>query len=312
MKPNSPAVEKSYAISEDMARRRMPHLYRVARLFPDTDRYRAFCALYASMRWVDDKVDEKRTDLSGLAAWDQEIAGAQDGGLTHTEFGPALADTFTRFELPLDPWQKLSKAMRLDLSSNGFSNYAGFKSYAEGATVSPAAVFATLLLMRPHNGRFQPACSYADIRSAVRKAAVACYEIHILRDVSVDIGEGRVYFPQDELAAFKLLGRTSVDESWRPYLKSYALRIRGAWAPAMAALESIEGPMSPRERLMLHLLVEVYWLSLEKIIRLNFDVWSDRHWPDTSEIANLLECTGRKYEPDVDLSELVVRVVEDV
>lgn len=312
MTSRSNAVEESYAASEELARRRMPHLYRVARLFPDLDRYRAFCALYASMRWVDDRVDEGRTDLAGLAAWDQEIAGAQEGSPTRTDFGPALTDTFTHFDLPLDPWQKLSTSMKFDLSSARFENYAAFKTYAEGATVSPAAVFATLLLMRLENGRFLPARSYADICAAVRKAAVACYEIHILRDASRDVQEGRIYFPQDELQAFKLRDREEVDETWRAYLKSYALRIRGGWALAMAALESLEGPMAPRERLMLHLLVEVYAFSLEKIIRLNFDVWSDRHWPDSGEISLLLERMRQRYEPDVDLSELVVKVVEDV
>jgi phytoene/squalene synthetase len=202
--------------------------------------------------------------------------------------------------------------MRFDLASGGFATYADFKNYAEGATVSPAAVFATLLLMRSRDGRFTPARPYPDIRNAVRKAAVACYEIHILRDAAIDMREGRVYFPQDELRAFKLSGQRTVDQAWRPYLKSYALRIRGAWAPALAALESLEGPMLSRERLMLHLLVEVYGLSLEKIIRLNFDVWSDRHWPDPGEIKFLLEKTGKRYEPEVDLSELAVRVVEDV
>lgn len=305
-------VEESYGLSEEMARRRMPHLYRVARLFPDPERYRAFCALYASMRWVDDRVDEKRTDLAGLADWDAEIAWAQEGAPTRTEFGPALADTFRRFRLPLDPWQRLSRAMKFDLSAHGFSTYADFKSYAEGATVSPASVFVTLLLMRPQDGCFEPVRQYADIRNAVRRAAVACYEIHILRDASLDVREGRIYFPHDELVAFKLAGRDHVDPDWRAYLKSYALRIRGSWAPALAALESLEGPMSPRERLMLHLLVDVYWLSLQKIILLNFDVWSDRHWPDASEIAGLLDRTRSRFEPDVDLSELMVRVVEDV
>ena len=306
-------VEKSYELSEAMARRRMPHLYRVARLFPDADRYRAFCALYASMRWVDDRVDEKSTDLAGLSSWDREIAHAREGTPTRSEFGPALSDTFARFDLPLDPWQKLSRSMRQDLSSYGFDSYEDFWAYAEGATVSPAALFATLLLMRPQqDGRFKPVRFYPEIRDAVRHAAVACYEIHILRDAAADVRDGRIYFPQDELGAFRLLGRRCVDASWRTYLKSYALRIRGGWEPALASLETLQGPMTPRERLMLHLLVEVYKLSLDKIIHLSFDVWSDRHWPEPSEIARLLEQMALRHEPGVDLSDLVVRVVEDV
>ncbi len=308
----APDVERSYELSEAMARRRLPHLYRVARLFPDRERYRAFCALYASMRWVDDRVDEKSTDLGGLREWEREIRNARSGQSTESDFGPALADTFAKFDLSLDPWQRLSASMQTDLADPGFASYANFRAYAEGATISPAAVFATLLLMRPVRERNQSAVPYERVRAAVSGAAVACYEIHILRDAALDLKDGRNYFPRDELKAFGLSTSREVNESWRTYLKSYALRIRGGWMPALADLESLEGPMTPRERLMLHLLVEVYWFSLSKIIRLDFDVWSDRHWPDPPEIGRLLERVAARYEPGVDLSSLVARVVEDV
>lgn len=305
-------VERSYELSEEMARRRLPHLYRVARLFPDPERYRAFCALYASMRWVDDQVDDKATDASGLQLWEREIRHAQSGQPTVSDFGPALTDTFARFEMSLDPWQRLSASMHTDLAAPGFASYEDFRSYAEGATISPAALFATLLLMRPGHPRGRSLVPYDRVRAAVAGAAVACYEIHILRDAAIDLAEGRRYFPRDELKAFGLTASSVVDATWRSYLKSYALRIRGGWVAAEMDLETLEGPMTPRERLMLHLLVEVYRFSLEKIIRLNFDVWSDRHWPEPHEIGALLERLAARYEPGVDLSSLVVRVVEDV
>ena len=56
----SPTVAASYRRAEEIARQNLPHLYRVARLFPDRARFEAFCALYASMRWIDDEVDEGR------------------------------------------------------------------------------------------------------------------------------------------------------------------------------------------------------------------------------------------------------------
>jgi phytoene/squalene synthetase len=305
-------VEKSYQQSEKLARNRMPHLYRVARLFPDPERYRAFCALYASMRWVDDRVDDKLTDDAGLKRWDREIDDAFSGSATATEFGPALADTLARFDFSDEPWRNLSVSMGYDLHARGFPTYADFRRYAEGATVSPAAIFATLLLMRPSGGRFVPAHPYAKIRDAVRDAAIGCYEVHILRDAREDLEAQRNYFPQDELAAFHLGDRQTVDELWRPYLKSYALRVRGGWHGSMAAMATLEDVMTPRERLMLHLLVEFYGHSLTKIIRLNFNVWSDGHWPEPADVAGLLATIGARYEPDVDLSQLAVRVIEDV
>jgi phytoene/squalene synthetase len=264
------------------------------------------------MRWVDDRVDDKLTDDAGLKRWDREIKDAFGGTASATEFGPALSDALARFEIPDEPWRNLSVSMNYDLNARGFPTYADFRKYAEGATVSPAAIFATLLLMRPSGDKFVPAHTYGKIRDAVREAAIACYEVHILRDASEDLEAQRNYFPQDELAAFHLGDSCSVDETWRPYLKAYALRVRGGWYGAMADMSTLEEVMTPRERLMLHLLVEFYGHSLAKIIRLNFDVWSDGHWPEQAEVAGLLTTLAARYEPDVDLSQLAVRVIEDV
>lgn len=305
-------VEASYRSAEALSRERMPHLFRVARLFPDPDRFRAFCAVYASMRWVDDEVDEGRMTTAGLAAWEDTVERVFEGDGGDASYGPALADTLSRYAFPREPWRNLARAMRYDLEHKGFSTYGEFIDYAQGATVAPAAVFATLLLMRPGSDGFEPALPYERIRDAVRPSAVACYETHILRDAREDLGEGRNYFPNDELVTYKLEASNVVDARWQPYLRSFALRVRAGWSRAMSEMKKIESPMSPRERLMLHLLVEFYGYSLEKIIGQNCNVWSDAHWPEPEEVAQLLSAIGKRYEPGVDLTALAVRVIEDV
>ena len=305
-------VDASYIAADSLARKRMPHLYRVARLFEDQDRFRAFCAVYASMRWVDDEVDEGRMTPAGLASWEDTVKCVFEGDAGDASYGPALVHTLNRYAFPQEPWQNLGLAMKYDLDHKGFPSYSDFVYYAQGATVAPAAVFATLLLMRPDADGFRPALPYGQIRDAVRPAAVACYETHILRDAKEDLREGRNYFPQDELATYKLQNVTAVDSGWQPYLRSFALRVRGGWSRAMSEMKKIESPMTPRERLMLHLLVEFYGHSLEKIIRQNCNVWSDAHWPEPEEVAQLLARIGAQHEPDVDLSALAVRVIEDV
>jgi phytoene synthase len=305
-------VSASYKTAESIARKRQPHLYRVARLFPDRERYLAFCATYASMRWVDDRVDEGDSAPPELAEWEKAIEGNFEGEFGSASYGAALSDTLSRFDLPLEPWQNLQKAMRYDLETRSFHTYQDFLDYAEGATVAPASVFATLLLMRIDGERYRPALPYPVIRDAVRRSAIACYEVHILRDAREDLVCGRNYFPQDELDEYHLDARKGLTADWRPYLRAYALRIRGSWDRGVADLQAIEGPMTPRDKLMLHLLVEFYGQSLQKIVRLNYDVWSDRHWPDAEDISSLLRVLGDRYEPGADLSQLAVRVVEDV
>jgi phytoene/squalene synthetase len=302
----------SYRAAEQMARRKMPHLYRVARLFEDRERFGAFCAAYASMRWVDDLVDEGRHTQDQLASWEEEIGGHFEGRPGTSEYGPALADTLSRFDLPREPWSRLASAMRYDAEHDGFGTYQGFLDYAEGATVAPASIFATLLLMRPSGGGFAPALPYVRIRDAVRASAIGCYEVHILRDAKVDLEAGRNYFPRDEMEPYHLDAEQPLSDAWRSYLRAYAMRTRGGWDPGLADLQSIEGPMTDREKLMLHLLVEFYGRSLRKIMRLNCNVWDDVHWPEVEEIRELLRELALRYEPGVDLEALAVRVVEDV
>jgi phytoene/squalene synthetase len=305
-------LEDSYRAAEQMARRKMPHLYRVARLFEDRERFLAFCAAYASMRWVDDLVDEGRHTKAQLAFWEEEIGGNFAGHPGSSEYGPALADTLRRFQISREPWTRLAAAMRYDAEHDGFETYQRFLDYAEGATVAPAAVFATLLLVRPDGDAFSPALPFPRIRDAVRAAAIGCYEVHILRDARMDIEAGRNYFPGDELTRYHLEGQKTMSAEWRSYLRAYAMRTRGGWEPALADLQDIEGPMSAREKLMLHLLVEFYGRSLQKIMRLNCNVWGDVHWPEVEEIRVLLRELAARYEPGVDLEALAVRVVEDV
>jgi phytoene/squalene synthetase len=305
-------VAASFKRAEEIARQNLPHLYRVARLFPDRARFEAFCALYASMRWIDDEVDEGRMTAAHLDRWEEAIAATFGGDGGTAAYGPALADTLARFEFPPEPWHNLLAAMRYDLEAKGFPSYGDFITYAEGATVAPAAIFATLLLQRPRDDGYRPALPYVQIRDAVRPAAIACYESHILRDAREDLQAGRNYFPRDELKAYHLSPAQGPDGTWRAYLRAYAMRARGGWQPALASLQQVEGPMTPRSRLMLHVLVEFYEFSLRKIMKLDYDVWSGRHWPEPAEVAALTQAIAARYEPDADLSELAVKVIEDV
>jgi phytoene/squalene synthetase len=211
-----------------------------------------------------------------------------------------------------EPWIRLASAMRYDAQHHGFGTYQSFLDYAEGATVAPASVFATLLLMRPAGNGFAPALPFSRIRDAVRSSAIGCYEVHILRDAKMDLGAGRNYFPRDELERYHLQESKALSEKWRPYLRAYAMRTRGGWDPGLSDLHSLEAPMTSREKLMLRLLVEFYGRSLQKIIRLNCNVWEEVHWPEVEEVRALLRELATRYEPGVDLDALAVRVVEDV
>ena len=308
----SARIEESYRYAEMIASQRKPHLYRVAIFFPDRPRFLAFCAAYASMRWVDDHVDDLTGMMEDLDSWQDEISGNFSGVIGSIVYGPALADTFKRFELPLEPWLNMKKSMQHDLQTHGFSSYRDFLNYAEGATVAPAAVFTSLLLHRSQGGIYRTAVPYSTVRDAVRESAIICYEAHIVRDLKEDMEAGRSYFPHDELKQFGLEQTQTVGEEWRPYIKFYVERALGKWEAASRMLAAIETEMTHREKLMLHLLTEFYIQSLEKIKRIDFDVWSNIHWVEKEEMKALLECLRAAFEPGLKLDPLAIKAIEDV
>jgi phytoene/squalene synthetase len=311
-KSTEAAITKSYRRSEEIAARKHPHLYRVASLFPDQDRYWAFCAAYASMRWIDDRIDNSAGSAEELARWQEETNLAHRGKAGSSLYGPALADTFRRFDLPLEPWEKLAGAMKFDLLHSGFESYDIFLSYAEGATVAPAAVFSSLLLQRPKGDRFEPPISYDVIHKAVRKAAIVCYEVHILRDAKEDIAAGRNYFPRDELDAYHLIGPHCSMSDWTEYLQFYIRRTQHRLRKALTDMDTIEAHMTSREKLMLHLLIEFYIYSLEKIITQDNDIWNGRHFLSQNEISNIVIMLQKRYDPDSIFPSLELAGSEDV
>ena len=51
------SIQQAYRHCERIAKRNRPYLYLVARYFQDSEKYRAFCSTYASMRVIDDQID---------------------------------------------------------------------------------------------------------------------------------------------------------------------------------------------------------------------------------------------------------------
>ncbi len=211
-----------FAHCVDIAARNGSPLWLVGRSLPPAKR-RFFAAAYASMRVIDDFVDDvflqlspemrpqSRPDaLARLDAWSNGIENAAGGGLApaHAPDAPvfrALAEVLPRADLGTAPWQALAGAMRRDIEEQPLEDWAGFDRYCEGATVAPAIVFIYILGCRSEADGFrwqlaEPPSHYA------RDIAVFCYLVHILRDMAADAdGDPQLLtIPHSALAAHGL------------------------------------------------------------------------------------------------------------
>lgn len=301
----STSLAAAYAECEQLAGRDKPHLYAAAHLFDRPEVKRAFVATYASMRLIDDAIDgiphratlsesQREVELARVAHWVELIRAARIG-TNHAEgTWMALADTFSRFDLPLDPWLNLATAMTSDVNSTSFRTWDELRQYMQGASVAPAVVFMYLVLMRPDaSGIFRTNWSYREVHAATEDLAIFCYSVHILRDVAADLsvgGSGLIYLPQDELAEFglhapDLYAMREQQRAERPYhelANLQATRAREHLRRGRESMKRVLDEAEPSNGRALLLLVDTYERILNELQDCDFDVFASKR-PSTTQ-----------------------------
>jgi phytoene synthase len=175
----------------------------------DADRYKIFCATYASMRVIDDYVDD---DFLARSASERSVARPEAIGVTQAwragavaaladgtapapaarfaETTAALTATHTLAGLDPTPWNRLAGAMTRDINEASMPDWPDFLAYAEGATAAPAAVFVeTLALRKMGDGRLWTTLEKPAVET-IRNSAVLLYLVHIMRDLAEDAAKG--------------------------------------------------------------------------------------------------------------------------
>jgi presqualene diphosphate synthase len=175
----------------------------------DADRYNIFCATYASMRVIDDYVDDDflaqdadareaaRPEALGVTqAWRAGAVAALADGVApaptaqFVETTTALAATHRIAALDPTPWNRLAVAMARDINEAPMPDWPDFLAYAEGATAAPAAVFVeTLALRKMGDGRLWTTLD-KPAAETIRNSAVLLYLVHIMRDLAEDAAKG--------------------------------------------------------------------------------------------------------------------------
>ncbi|MBD3297433.1 MAG: hypothetical protein GF341_02175 [candidate division Zixibacteria bacterium] len=294
---NSLSLDESYTACDDIARRDKPHLYSCARHFEHPETRAAFAATYASMRIIDDFIDDipNRAQIAGdvraaarvhVEKWLGRVQAADGGAQSDEPIWKALADTFGRFPIPLHPWNNLANAMITDLFVPQFEDWPHLKRYMHGASVAPAIVFMHFVLMHPDgDGTFRCAWEYDRVAEATEDLAIFCYWVHILRDVARDLTLGKtglVYFPHEDMQRFGLSVQDlhsmkeagQATDSYRQLASFEAARARDHLERGRAHVPAILADSLPNHGRALTSLVETYAVLLETLAAQHFDVFS--------------------------------------
>lgn len=229
-------------------------------------------ALYGFARHVDDLVDDLGTPgrTERFDGWAEQFRADLDWGSTSDPVARAALDTVRRWEIPHAYLADFLDAMRMDLDVTEYATFEDLKRYMWGS----AAVIG--LQMVPILGRADPEIRWDQLEAPAIDLGYAFQLTNFIRDLAEDLRRGRVYLPQDSLAAFGVdrdrLRRGRVDESIRNLLAWEIERARKLYRSAEPGIELVHS--SSRD--CLHTALTLYRAILDEIEAADYDVFHGR------------------------------------
>lgn len=315
------------ATAEAIASRDHNNLYLTSSFFADRTKYRAFCAYYALMRVVDDRVDEipfrgplARSQMLAekdiLAAWREGVRACYANGRVDASVAEAcalpdapllfeaFADSLRDFRPPQALWDDFFSAMQWDLGRARFTSWREFLTYAEGASVAPTTIYLFLITARGSGGSTVLPEGF-DLIECGRQLGLFAYLGHVLRDVAEDlrIGDGGlVYFSREDMEAcgvtdeglFSDLERGRASETTRSLVAELSLRARRFLAAGRASMTPLSGQLEKDCAFILELIVTMYERVIDKIEASGHDPMGRAHRLTPHEKQTILsEVAGR-------------------
>ncbi len=225
-------------------------------------------ALYGFTRYADELVDDLETGLAPaeragrLHALRGRLLAALAGERVADPILPAVAHTVRRFGIPTSELETFLDAMAMDTTRGTYPTYEDLLHYMEGS----AAVIGTMMLpiLEPSDA--------AAAREPARQLGFAFQLTNFLRDVAEDLGRGRVYLPEADLARFGVrredLAADRAGPALRAVLRFEAGRAREHYARAEPGIALL----APSSRPCIRAAFTLYRAILDEIERADFEV----------------------------------------
>jgi phytoene synthase len=252
----------AYATCEQVTRQHSRTFSLASGLLPP-DKRRAARALYAFCRTSDDLIDKvKDANLAKLEAWRCCALSLPPGD---DPIALAWADARLRYRIPVRYAEQLIAGVARDVTVHRYGSFDDLAGYCYG-------VASTVGLMAMH------IIGYAgkDAIPYAVKLGVALQLTNILRDVGEDWRAGRLYLPQDELAAHGLaeddIASSVVDDRWRAFMRFQIDRTRKLYAEAVPGIVLLD----PDGRFAIGAAAGLYRGILDDIEAHNYDVFNRR------------------------------------
>lgn len=272
---DNPLLTQAYAYCAALTAHHSRSFHLSSGLMPEPQQ-QAARALYAFCRISDDIVDNPHGNpKEALERW--RMQAFNPAPTSRDPVVLAWHDARRRFHIPEHYAHQLLDGVARDLEHAPYQTFSELTTYCYG-------VASTVGLMSMHITGFAgpEAVPYAI------KLGVALQMTNILRDIAEDFHHGRVYLPQEELAAFGLteadLRRALVTDNWRAFMRFQIERTNKLYDEAWPGI----GLLGNGGRLAIAAAAELYRGILTDIERHDYDVFSRRaHVSTTRKLSKL-------------------------
>ena len=256
----------SYQRCRELHKRHGRTYYLATRLLPAWKR-RHVHALYGFTRYADEIVD--RTEAlppaeraARLAEWaDRFRAGDTDDPVL-----TAVRHTIAVFDLDPADFEAFLRSMAMDLTVTGYRTYDDLLDYMEGS----AAVIGTMML--PILGSTDPVAA----REPARQLGLAFQLTNFIRDVAEDLDRGRLYIPEEHLAAFGVtrgdLERRMATPPIKALIRYEVARARTHYRAAAPGIPLLD----PGSQACMRTAFRLYGGILDMIVAADYDVFARR------------------------------------
>ena len=229
----------------------------------------AILAVWDFCRAVDDAVDEAPDGAAAharIAVWRDELAAVYAAGCApRTAQGRALQPYVAEFALPRQAFEDLIAGVEMDLGRVRYETFIELADYCRHVASAVGLVCVEIFGYKDPGAR-----SYAV------ELGIALQLTNIIRDVSADLSNGRVYLPAEDLARFGVteedlrLGRLTPDV--RALMRFECERAHFYYTRAKQTLPAVDR----RSLLAAEIMGAIYFEILRRIERSGYDVFSRR------------------------------------
>jgi 15-cis-phytoene synthase len=275
--PTESQLHMAYSVCRGITRSQAKNFYYGFLVLPKPKR-QALSAVYAFMRRCDDIADDPaltaRDRKQRLDAWLDAFHAAQAGHPTDDPVLLAVVDAQRRFSIPVGLLDQLAFGTAMDVEEeNPDQNYPRhpiqYRNFQELERYCYNVASVVGLVCIHIFGYRDPSAE-----PLAERLGLAFQLTNIIRDVKEDAILGRVYLPQDDLAQFGIRSAdlaTMTDPSRiRALLHFESQRALENYAAGDQLLHLISEDSQPA----LWVLINIYRGLLQKIARLNYDVFT--------------------------------------